>query len=55
MILSSDEFKHANGKLYINRITWTINDNGKIRQLWEVLDGDKVVSIVFDGLYSPIK
>ncbi len=53
MILSSNEFKDVNGKLHVNRITWTINDDGTVRQLWEVLEGDKVVSIAFDGLYSP--
>lgn len=55
MILSSDVFEHTNGKLYVNRITWTSNPNGTVRQLWEVLDKGKVVNTLFDGLYSPIK
>ncbi|WP_394970557.1 hypothetical protein [uncultured Croceitalea sp.] len=55
MILSSNEFKGVNGKLHVNRITWTINDDGTVRQLWEVLEGDKVVSTAFNGLYSPRK
>lgn len=52
MILSSDEFTHTDGQKYINRITWSLNDNGTVRQLWEVLQGDKVVNTVFDGLYT---
>jgi len=36
MILSSDEFEHTDGKLYVNRITWTSNPNGTVRQYWEV-------------------
>lgn len=51
MILSSDEFT-KDGKNYINRITWTKNDDGTVRQFWEVLQGDKVVNIAFDGLYK---
>lgn len=51
MILSSDEFTHTDGKVYKNRITWTLNKDGSIRQLWEVLQGDEVASVAFDGLY----
>jgi len=51
MILISDEFENANGKLNRNRITWTKNEDGTIRQLWEILEGEKEVSIAFDGLY----
>lgn len=55
MILSSDEFKGVDGKLYSNRVTWTINDNGTVRQLWEVLQGEAVKSVSFDGLYKRVK
>ncbi|MEO9510535.1 MAG: hypothetical protein ABJN84_16750 [Flavobacteriaceae bacterium] len=51
MILSSDEFV-KDGKNYKNRITWTRNKDGTVRQLWEVLDGDEVDTILFDGLYT---
>ena len=37
MILSSDRFTHTDGNNYINRITWTINEDGTVRQLWEIL------------------
>ncbi|TXN35020.1 hypothetical protein FVB32_10510 [Flagellimonas hymeniacidonis] len=52
MILSSDEFKQDDGKLYKNRITWTKNEDGTVRQLWEVLQGEKVTNTAFDGLYK---
>ncbi len=52
MILSSKEFTKADGKLYRNRITWTKNEDGTVRQLWELLLKDEVVSVLFDGLYK---
>ncbi|MDT0608179.1 hypothetical protein [Croceitalea rosinachiae] len=55
MILSSEEFKHTDGKFYVNRISWTENSNGTVRQLWEVLSKGKVVNVLFDGLYARIK
>lgn len=52
MILSSDEFIGANGKKTFHRITWTVNEDGSVRQLWETLQDDNVVTIAFDGLYK---
>jgi hypothetical protein len=53
MILSSDPFKQADGREYRNRITWTLNKDKTVRQLWEVLDdADTPVKILFDGLYT---
>lgn len=52
MILSSDEFVHTDGNKYGNRITWTNNEDGTVRQRWEVLKDKKVVSVAFDGLYK---
>lgn len=52
MILSSDRFKDKEGNWNINRITWTANDDGSVRQLWEVLQDGKVTQVLFDGLYS---
>jgi len=51
MILTSEEFTKSDGKQYINRITWTKNDDGTVRQLWEVLDENENATIAFDGLY----
>jgi len=52
MILSSDELMNQKGETYRNRITWTHNEDGSVRQLWEILQGDKVTSVAFDGLYK---
>ncbi|MCX2720539.1 hypothetical protein [Lentiprolixibacter aurantiacus] len=51
MILSSEAFKGPDGGMYINRITWTANPDGTVRQHWEVLQGENVVQVAFDGLY----
>ena len=52
MILTSNAFPKDDGKNYRNRITWTKNDDGTVRQLWEVLEGDTVINVAFDGLYK---
>lgn len=37
----------------INRITWTPNDDGSVRQHWEASsDGEATWTTVFDGLYT---
>lgn len=54
MILTSDEFEKE-GKKYRNRITWTKNDDGTVRQFWEVLGEDDSISIAFDGLYRKVQ
>lgn len=51
MVLSSDPFT-KDDKTYWNRITWTNNDDGTVRQLWEILEGEKVVNTAFDGIYK---
>lgn len=36
----------------VNRITWTPNEDGTVRQLWETTnDGGKTWSVAFDGKY----
>jgi len=55
MILTSDEFTKADGKKYRNRITWTKNEDGTVRQLWEVLGQENNVSIAFDGVYQKVE
>jgi len=52
MMLTSGEFVKDDGLMYRNRITWTKNEDGTVRQLWEVLQGEQVVSVAFDGLYK---
>ena len=55
MILSSDISSPADRNAYINRITWTLNEDGTVRQLWEILEDKKVVNVAFDGLYTKVK
>ena len=54
MILQSDKLKNKKGEPYINRITWTHNEDGTVRQLWEVITNGTEIAIVFDGLYKKL-
>lgn len=52
MILESDLQPGKRVDYYFNRITWSANENGTVRQLWEILDKEgNVLSTAFDGLY----
>ena len=55
MILESDELVNKQGNPYKNRITWVKNDDGTVRQLWEIIEGGKVTSTAFDGLYQKVQ
>lgn len=53
MILSSKPAKNATGKIQVDRITWTNNPDGTIRQHWEAsTDEGKTWQTIFDGLYK---
>ncbi len=49
MILASEPAPETG---VIQRITWTMNEDRSVRQLWERVNGEEV-NIVFDGLYKP--
>ena len=51
MILLSDEMISPKGQKYINRVTWTHNEDGSVRQHWETSGDQKKWVTVFDGLY----
>lgn len=51
MILQSDELQNKEGDTYVNRVTWTLNDDGSVRQHWETSNNQKKWITVFDGLY----
>ncbi len=51
MILLSDQIAREDKPPYVNRITWTLNEDGTVRQLWDVLVAQEVESVVFDGIY----
>lgn len=55
MIMKSLPFKHQDGKNYVNKITWTLNKDGTVRQLWEILHNDTVSNVAFDGLYRKVQ
>ncbi|MFD2824178.1 hypothetical protein ACFS5M_10905 [Lacinutrix iliipiscaria] len=53
MILQSDPETSKEGKKVVfQRVTWTLNDDGSVRQLWETVTNNKEVSVAFDGLYK---
>ncbi|MFC4720808.1 hypothetical protein ACFO5O_00635 [Geojedonia litorea] len=52
MILSSDELKNAKGDTYFHRVTWTLNEDGSVRQYWETITNGKDITVAFDGLYK---
>ena len=51
MVLASDPVPGPEGTSVINRITWTLAEDGSVRQLWEVLSDGDVVQVLFDGYY----
>ena len=52
MILQAAPAKNEEGAEVIQRITWTANQDGTVRQLWEALTAGKDPQIAFDGLYK---
>jgi hypothetical protein len=42
----------ADGAETVQRITWTPNDDGSLRQLWESSGPDGEWTVVFDGKYT---
>lgn len=55
MVLVSDEISREKEAPYINRITWTLNEDGSVKQLWEILVDGEVENVVFDGVYRRIQ
>ena len=43
MILQSDKMKNDKGEPYFHRITWTLNEDGSVRQYWETITNEKDV------------
>ena len=54
MTLASKPVANAEGKAATNRITWTSNDDGTVRQRWVVVTEGTDDQVLFDGLYSPV-
>ena len=51
MVMSSEPFRDSEGRIRMHRISWTLQADGSVRQLWEVLEGQEVVQTLFDGIY----
>ena len=52
MVLEGATPDPASGKIGHERISWTPDNDGSVRQLWEHReDGEEKWSVVFDGLY----
>lgn len=53
MVLTSDLSKNQTGQSIYHRITWTLNDDQTVTQLWQVLNDQKqVLSEAFRGIYA---
>ena len=53
MVLYSEEMRSPQGERYLNRITWTPNPDGTVRQHWEISkDKGESWQTLFDGLYK---
>lgn len=50
MIMRTEEAIDNEGNGYFHRITWTSNEDGSVRQLWETIKGEEI-TIAFDGIY----
>lgn len=52
MILRTDDEINKNGDTFYHQVTWTKNEDGTVRQLWETFTKGKPVAIAFDGIYK---
>ena len=52
MILKTDWLENDEGNRYYHQISWTLNPDGTVRQLWETFSEGQPVQIAFDGLYK---
>lgn len=55
MTLESQFEPSSSGPDAMNRITWTKNPDGSVRQLWESISRADSVSVLFDGLYKHVE
>jgi hypothetical protein len=55
MILRSDKLKNSKGEPFYHKVTWTLNDDGSVRQYWETITNEKEITVAFDGLYKKIQ
>ena len=51
MELLSEPFQDPEGHTRVHRITWTLEADGSVRQLWVLLEAGEVAQTLFDGRY----
>lgn len=54
MVLAGSRIDPATQKTVRDRITWTPNADGSVRQLWESSGDGKSWSVAFDGIYTRV-
>lgn len=52
MIMESEETVNEDKSISVQRITWTLLEDGNVRQVWEVLKDGVSAQVLFDGIYS---
>jgi len=52
MILQTDEETNTQGQKFYHRVTWTLNNDGTVRQFWETITEGQDVTIASDGPYK---
>ena len=55
MVLESAPAPNDQGADVVQRITWTANEDGSVRQYWETITGGDQIQVAFDGLYRKAK
>ena len=54
MILKTDVETNRDGKPFYHKVTWTLNEDGTVRQLWETITNDTEITVAFDGIYKKV-
>ena len=52
MVLESEPSTDNDGNSIVQRITWTDNEDGTVRQKWESITNQTDIKVAFNGLYS---
>ena len=55
MILKTDQATNKDGKPFYHRVTWTLNEDGSVRQYWETITNQKDTTVAFNGLYKKVE
>jgi len=56
MLMTGDEYRDEKGNRIIDRVTWTVNPDGTVRQVWDQSkDGGLAYTVLFDALYRKRK